>query len=164
MGCQDFAIALSRPLNKRFEAAGARRLRNESFFSAPQLKRDPLGCTIRMRAASVAIVLAFLSASCSGARSAPVGARSGPPVTLLDGNWELNLARTHYGRGVDRRRREVFTCGPRGELVHCVIRSVRTDGRVVVGEFGATLDGVGARVSGVAGVDEGQLNQSTDSV
>src|SRR3989454_5949602 len=43
MGCQDFAIALSRPLNKRFEAAGARRLRNESFFSAPQLKRDPLG-------------------------------------------------------------------------------------------------------------------------
>jgi hypothetical protein len=29
--------------NQRFEAAGARRLRNESFFSAPQLKRDPLG-------------------------------------------------------------------------------------------------------------------------
>src|SRR3989449_8779386 len=114
-------------------------------------------------APSVAIDLNFLSASCSGARSAPVGARSGPPVTLLDGNWELNLARTHYGRGVDRRRREVFTCGPRGELVHCVIRSVRTDGRVVVGEFGATLDGVGARVSGVAGVDEVQLNQSTDS-
>src|SRR5213076_1876635 len=25
------------------EAGGARRLRNESFFSAPQLKRDPLG-------------------------------------------------------------------------------------------------------------------------
>src|SRR5206468_1626253 len=25
------------------EADGARRLRNESFFSAPQLKRDPLG-------------------------------------------------------------------------------------------------------------------------
>jgi len=27
------------------EAGGARRLRNESFFSAPQLKRDPLGST-----------------------------------------------------------------------------------------------------------------------
>ena len=117
-----------------------------------------------MRATSVAIVLAFLSASCSGARSAPVGARSGPPVTLLDGNWKLNLARTHYGRGVDRRRREVFTCGPRGELVHCVIRSVRTDGRVVVGEFAATLDGVGAPVSGIAGIDEVQLSQSRDSV
>src|SRR5881396_2828762 len=25
------------------EAGGARKLRNESFFSAPQLKRDPLG-------------------------------------------------------------------------------------------------------------------------
>src|SRR5437899_2060338 len=29
--------------NQRFEAGGARRLGNESFFSAPQLKRDPLG-------------------------------------------------------------------------------------------------------------------------
>ena len=116
-----------------------------------------------MRALSVAIVLALFSASCSGARSAPVGARFGPPVTLLDGKWELNLARTHYGRGVDRRRREVFTCGPRGEQVHCVIRSVRTDGRVVIGELAATLDGVGAPVSGIAGVDEVQLSQS-DSV
>src|SRR2546430_732516 len=31
------------PPNKRLEAGGARRLRNEFFFSAPQLKRDPLG-------------------------------------------------------------------------------------------------------------------------
>jgi len=29
--------------NKALEAIGARRLRNESFFSAPQLKRDSLG-------------------------------------------------------------------------------------------------------------------------
>src|SRR5437899_171701 len=29
--------------NQRFEAGGARRLGNESFFSAPQLKREPLG-------------------------------------------------------------------------------------------------------------------------
>jgi len=33
------------PSNKRFEAGGARRLWNESFSSAPQLKRDPLGRT-----------------------------------------------------------------------------------------------------------------------
>ena len=114
--------------------------------------------------ASVAIVLALFNASCSGARSAPIGARFGPPVSLLDGTWELNLARTHYGRGVDRRRREVFTCAPRGQYVDCVIRSVRADGRVVVGEFAAALDGVGAPVSGIAGVDEVQLRQSTDSV
>src|SRR3989449_2886288 len=30
-------------LTQALEAGGARRLRNESFFSAPQLKRDPLG-------------------------------------------------------------------------------------------------------------------------
>ncbi len=117
-----------------------------------------------MRAKPIATVLALVSVSCSGARSAPVGARSGPPVTLLEGRWELNLARTHYGRGVDKRRREVFTCGPRGVQVHCVIRSVRADGHAVVGEFSATLDGVGARVSGIAGVDEVQLSQSPDSV
>lgn len=113
-----------------------------------------------MRAKSVAIMLALLSASSSGARSA----RFGLPATLLDGKWELNLARTHYGRGVDRRRREVFTCGPRGEQVHCVIRSVRANGRALVGEFAVALDGVGAPVSGIDGVDEIQLSQSTDSV
>jgi len=32
--------------NKRLKAGGARRLRNESFFSAPQLKRDPLGSAL----------------------------------------------------------------------------------------------------------------------
>src|SRR6266542_1509013 len=30
--------------SQALEADGARRLWNESFFSAPQLKRDPLGC------------------------------------------------------------------------------------------------------------------------
>jgi hypothetical protein len=32
-------------LKHALEAEGARRLWNESFFSAPQLKRDPLGCS-----------------------------------------------------------------------------------------------------------------------
>src|SRR6266702_2703816 len=48
---EDFASALATVLNgashgaakQALEAGGARRLRNESFFSAPQLKRDPLG-------------------------------------------------------------------------------------------------------------------------
>jgi len=48
--------------------------------------------------------------------------------------------------------------------VHCVIRSVRADGRALVGEFAATLDGVGAPVSGITGVDEVQLSESGDSV
>src|SRR6266702_5486800 len=48
---EDFASALATVLNgashgaakQALEAGGARRLRNESFFSAPQLKRPPLG-------------------------------------------------------------------------------------------------------------------------
>jgi len=116
-----------------------------------------------MRAKALAIALVLFSGSSSGARSAPAGTRFGP-LTLLDGNWRLNLARTHYGRGVDRRRREVFTCGPRGERVHCIIRSVRADGRAVVGEFAATLDGAAAPVSGIAEVDEVRLSESSDSV
>jgi len=117
-----------------------------------------------MRVESVIIALAVFSTSCSGTRSAPVDARSGRVVTPLDGTWVLNVARTHYGRGVDRRRREVFTCGSRGEQVHCVIRSVRADGRELIGEFAAGLDGVGAPVSGIAGVDEVQLQASSDSL
>src|SRR5205823_4523235 len=35
-----------RRLNRRLEAAGARRLRNEVFFSAPQRKRTPLGASL----------------------------------------------------------------------------------------------------------------------
>src|SRR5256885_16890259 len=31
------------PPNKRLKLTARRRLRNEAFFSAPQLKRDPLG-------------------------------------------------------------------------------------------------------------------------
>ena len=48
--------------------------------------------------------------------------------------------------------------------MHCVIRSVRADGRAVVGEFAVALDGVGGPVSGIDGVDEVQLSQSRDSV
>src|SRR5204863_8174537 len=38
-------------LTRALEAAGARRLRNESFFSAPQLKRDSLGSPTTVMAA-----------------------------------------------------------------------------------------------------------------
>ena len=38
----------SSSVSEALEADGARRLRNESFFSAPQLKRDPLGCPKRL--------------------------------------------------------------------------------------------------------------------
>src|SRR6266566_4408730 len=46
------ASDLSAAASQALEAGGARRLWNESFFSAPQLKRDPLGCTIGPHARS----------------------------------------------------------------------------------------------------------------
>jgi hypothetical protein len=59
---------------------------------------------------------------------------------------------------VDQRRRERFTCAVRGVRLACTIRSDRSDGRAVVGRFVAALDGAGAPVSGVAGVDEVRLH------
>src|SRR5205807_6557471 len=58
------------PPNKRLEAGGARRLRNEFFFSAPQLKRGPLGSHETMRA--LVVIGAFtVLASLSSVRPAP---------------------------------------------------------------------------------------------
>jgi hypothetical protein len=45
MWCDDYpgAVVLTAPSNKRLKLAARVDLGNESFFSAPQLKRDPLG-------------------------------------------------------------------------------------------------------------------------
>jgi hypothetical protein len=79
------------------------------------------------------------------------------PTPPLVGNWELNVGRTHYGPGVDRRRRERMTCTAEAEKVRCVIRSVRSNGREITGQFTASLDGVAAPVTGIPDVDEVQL-------
>ncbi|HEX8298974.1 MAG TPA: hypothetical protein VF594_07405 [Rubricoccaceae bacterium] len=75
----------------------------------------------------------------------------------LIGDWQLNRARTHYGPGVDQRHRERFTCAARGARVACTIRGERADGRVVIGRFTAALNGTGAPVTGVPGIDEVRL-------
>lgn len=86
------------------------------------------------------------------------------PASPLIGDWELDLARTHYGAGVDRRRRERFTCVGRGTRVACTIRGERTDGRVVTGSFTATPGGTASPVVGIAGIDSVRLHLATDSV
>lgn len=48
----------------------------------------------------VAFILA--QASAAGAQRAPTA----PTAIPLVGDWQLDLARTHYGPGVDRRRSE----------------------------------------------------------
>jgi hypothetical protein len=61
------------------------------------------------------------------------------------GDWDLNLSRTHYGPAVDRRKSERFICKESAGYVECVIRSVRSDGRALVGTFRAALDGAVSR-------------------
>lgn len=112
---------------------------------------------------SLAIAVALATARLA-AQPAAVGPPAGAEVPALIGDWELNLARTHYGPGVDRRRRERFTCALHGAPVACTIRGERADGRVVVGRFTAGLDGAGAPVAGIPGVDEVRLRAAGPGV
>jgi len=79
-----------------------------------------------------------------------------PPVALV-GDWELNLARTHYGPAVERRIRERFTCTQDGDRLECVIRAVRAGGRQTVGRFTAPLNRAPAPVTGITDLDQVRL-------
>ena len=92
------------------------------------------------------------------ALTALLGATPVPTVPLV-GHWRLNLVRTHYGTGVDHRRSETFTCELTGGKLQCVIRSVRQDGRELVGRFVAPIDASPAPVTGIPDVDSVTLSQ-----
>ena len=109
------------------------------------------------------VALAFGSPSSGAAQLAPAGTSSAADAPLV-GDWQLNLGRTRYGPGVDRRQRERFTCTGHARTVQCTIRSVRAGGQVVVGRFAATLDGAGSPVTGVPDVDEVRLRPVHDGV
>ncbi|HEX5043351.1 MAG TPA: hypothetical protein VFV75_10625 [Candidatus Polarisedimenticolaceae bacterium] len=87
-----------------------------------------------------------------------------PPVPALVGDWDLNLHRTHYGPTVERRKKERFTCKESEGYLECVIRSVRTDGRTLVGTFRATPDGEVSPVVGIPGMTEVRLQTGTPGV
>ena len=106
------------------------------------------------RATLALVLLVATSARLSG-QSAPSAARSIPLV----GDWQLNLGRTHYGPGVDRRRSERMVCSVEGEGVRCVIHSVRTDGRQLTAQFTASFGGVAAPVTGIPEIDQVQLRR-----
>ena len=102
-----------------------------------------------------ALVLALLVAMAARQRDQTVHvAHPAPPLV---GSWQLNVGRTHYGPGVDRRRRERMTCTAEAESVRCVIHSIRSDGRELTGQFTASLDGIAAPVTGIPDVDEAKL-------
>ncbi len=112
-----------------------------------------------MRIGAIALLLAH--ASTSGAqRLPPTGSISIP----LAGEWRLNLARTHYGPGVDLRRSERFSCAVEKSRIRCVIQSVRANGQELIGRFAATLDGVGSPVTGIPDVDEVQLRRPQNAL
>jgi hypothetical protein len=102
------------------------------------------------------ILLAGTAGVLQGQRSDSPQATANVPLL---GHWRLNLARTHYGNGVDVRQREKFTCEMVRARLHCVIRSVRHNGHEVVGQFTALLDGSPAAVNGIPEVDSVQLTR-----
>ena len=77
----------------------------------------------------------------------------------LAGKWTLNLGRSHYGGGAERRKQETFTCQVDGELRRCTIESVRVDGQQLVGTFSAPYDGKPHPVSGIPDVDQVTLRR-----
>lgn len=111
-----------------------------------------------------ALLAVALSLAGTSALSAQRVVPAPPAVVALAGDWELNLARTHYGPGVDRRRSERFSCTLQANRLSCVIRSVRADGRQLTGRFVAPMDGTSARVTGIPDVDAIQLRRPSSAL
>ena len=109
--------------------------------------RCPFPCLVALM---VCLMLAFLPARISA-----------DPLT---GTWTLNLARSHYGPSAELRKRETFTCEPVGQALKCTIRSVRADGRALVGSFVAALDGKAYSAEGIPEVDQVSLRKIDEFV
>jgi hypothetical protein len=115
-----------------------------------------------MRFLAALVLFAGLAASPPGSTTTQSHPR--PDALPLIGTWQLNLDRTHYGPGVDRRRRETMVCEADGPTVRCVIRSVRAGGLDVTGRFTASLTGNDAAVTGIPDIDAVRLRQPSTSL
>jgi hypothetical protein len=103
------------------------------------------------------ILLAVGSLSLVAAQSGQGPTDAPAHQAALIGTWQLDLGRTHYGPGVDRRRRERMRCDVRERSLQCAVESVRADGREVTAGFTAPVTGVAAPVGGLADVDTVRL-------
>ena len=104
-------------------------------------------------------------AAWSGAVAACLALACSPSTKVSDpltGSWTLNLARTHYGPGVDRRTKETFTCEAAAPGVACQIQSLRADGRSLLGKFAAAYDGNVYPVVGIPDLDHVSLRRVDD--
>jgi len=107
-----------------------------------------------------AVWLTFVPSLLFGGQPSPITAAAPPLV----GEWQLNLARTHYGSGVDRRRSERMSCAMVATELHCRIQSVRSDGRELTGAFAAVPDGPSAPVTGIPDIDEVRLRKPSATI
>jgi len=89
---------------------------------------------------------------------------SAPSADPLTGQWILNVGRTHYGGGAEPRKRETFVCETDRQLLRCMVRSERLDGKRVVGSFAAAYDGKPYATSGIPDIDRVSLQRVDDHV
>jgi hypothetical protein len=82
----------------------------------------------------------------------------------LAGHWELNLKKTHYGGGAQRRTQETFACEQKKGGVACTIHSARAGGSIVNAGFTAKYDGTAAPITGLDDVDEIRLERVSDTI
>ena len=108
-----------------------------------------------------AVWLTLVPSFVFGAQQPPIAIPNLPPLV---GEWQLNLARTHYGPGVDRRRSERMSCAMAAAELRCRIHSVRSDGREFKGAFAAVPDGPGAPATGIPHVDEVRLQKPSAKI
>jgi len=106
--------------------------------------------TIRMRPYALFISVSLGASGWSAARAQ--GSVSSDTLALI-GTWRLDLGRTHYGAGVDRRRRERMVCDTHGTSLRCTIESVRANGEALTARFSTPLAGGRAAVDGMADMD-----------
>jgi hypothetical protein len=103
-----------------------------------------------------AVWLTWVPSWLLGGQRPPAAVPDAPPLV---GEWQLNLALTHYGPGVDRRRSERMSCAMAGRELRCRIHSVRSDGRELTGTFTAVPDGPGGPTTGIPDIDEVRLQK-----
>lgn len=109
---------------------------------------------MKWRISSLGLILLIMMASASAAK------RPDP----LAGHWELNLKKTRYGGGAQRRTQETFTCEQQKNGVACTIHSTREGGGKVEASFAAKYDGTAAPVKGLEEVDEVRLERVSDTI
>jgi hypothetical protein len=111
-----------------------------------------------------AVWLTFVPSLLFGGQRPPIAASAAPPLV---GEWQLNVARTHYGPSVDRRRSERMSCAMVATELRCRIQSVRSDGRELTGTFAAVPGGPGgpgAPVKGIPDIDEVRLQKPSATI